>query len=65
MTQFFEFANMILNNVKSVIVTIIDFFPSIFNFFTSAIDLLPPSIKVVFWGGFSLCMGILIYRFVR
>lgn len=65
MTQFFDFVNTILNSIKSVINSVIDFFPSIFNFFTSFVDILPPSIKVVFLGVFSLCMGLLIYRWVR
>ena len=65
MTQFFDFVNMILETVKSLIVSVIDFFPSIFDFFNGAIGILPESVKVVFWGGFSLCMALLIYRFVR
>ena len=65
MTQFFDYINSILNLVKDLISSVIDFIPSIFNFFSEGIDILPTEIKIVFLGGFSLCMGILIYRFIR
>lgn len=65
MTQFFNFVNTILDGIKSVITSITDFIPSIFNFFTSSVDILPPSIKIVFLGVFSLCTALLIYRWLR
>ena len=65
MVQFFDFVNTILNSIKSLLLSVIDFIPSIFNFFGQGIDILPNEIKIVFLGGFSLCMALLIYRFVR
>lgn len=65
MEQFFDFINNIINIIKTTTSSIIDFIPSIFNFLTSSIDLLPPTLKSVLIASFGVATALLIYKFVR
>lgn len=65
MEAFFDFINNLLDIVKTTISSIIDFIPSIFNFLTNSIDLLPSQLKGVLIASFGVASALLIYKFIR